>query len=196
MSDDDLRFELEPFDNQAQSGLSGTVDGYGQVRVFHVKPVRPPQPQDVFRTELVGEHLPEAYLAAKGLGGQPSLGKSAVLGVDGVTGTLSHNALGVRRASRAVRIGLGDRAYTYAATPGFSNRVELRRDGARVSFANGKLVPGLGARRLGAAHGAVDAVDLAIALVLEGVDVSSLTLAGTLAHAPFRLLNLPDGGGE
>ncbi len=196
MSDDDLRFELEPFDDEAQRGLSGTVDGYGRIRVFHVKPVRPPQPRDVFRTELVGEHLPQAHLSGKGLGGQPSLGRSAALSVDGVTGTLAHNTLGVRRSSRAVRIGLGGRAYSYAATPGFSNRVELRRDGARVAFSNGKLVPGLGARRLGSAHGAVDAVDLAIALVLEGVDVSSLTLAGTLAQAPFRLLNLPDGGGE
>ncbi|MFG1805519.1 hypothetical protein [Streptomyces sp. NPDC049040] len=194
MSDGDFGFELEPFKDQVQRGLSGAVGVYGPVRVFYVKPEEW-QSGDVFRTELVSEHLPEAHVSGVGMGGIPYISRSATLSVGGVTGRLDYNSLRLRRSARALRISLADREYTYASTG--SHAVELRRGGNRVTLTNGKWDRELGRYRHGTVHGDVDETDLAIALVFEKVDVSSLSVGGVLANAPIRLLTTSgDGGGE
>jgi len=196
MSDDDFGFELEPFKNQAQEGLSGTVGVYGRVQVFYVKPVRPRQGGEIFRTEVVSEHLPETHLSGIGMGGKPYLSKKAVLSVGGLEARLVYNVLGFRRTSRALHIGLGDREYTYTSTGSYA--FELRRDKARVVSSQGKWVREAGGwYRHGAVQGGVDETDLAVALVFEAVDVSWLSVGGALWSAPFRLLSpQSDGGGE
>jgi hypothetical protein len=197
MSDNDFGFELEPFEDDTQHGLSGTVGAYGFVRISYAKPASW-KSGDVFRTELVGEHLPPASVSGTGMGGEPHLGRKAVLTVGGVTAEIVANSLGVSRASRALRIRLGGREYTYART-GRSGGLELRRGEDRVTLTDGEPVGGAGSRRRrkGAVRGGVDATDLAVALVLEETGTSSLSVGGALMSAPFRaLMNPGDGGGE
>jgi hypothetical protein len=143
---------------------------------------------------LVSEYLPETYFTGTGMGGQPSLAKGR-MHVDQTQLDVAYNWRGIRRASRALHLRYEDRAYTYAAK-GTRQGVELSRDGAKVTLKNGTFVSGVGFHRVGSTQGAVDQVDLAIALVLEAVDVESLTLGGAISGAPFKLLNTGDGGGE
>lgn len=179
----DFTFELEPFENGTQRGKRGTVGSFGDVMVFYVKPVRQQQSQLMPRTELVAERLPQTSVTGVGTGGRPSLTRAA-MEVDGVAGTLKYNAFGIRRASRALHIGYADRHYTYTYTK--SMAIELRREGAHVAIKRGRFVPGVGRYRAGSAQGAVDEIDLAIAIVFEAVDTDSLSLGTALASAPFR----------
>ncbi|WP_433891654.1 hypothetical protein [Streptomyces sp. CA-111067] len=143
----------------------------------------------------MSEHLPEASFTAPGMTGQPSLAKGKMR-VGETQVEVSYNVHGVSRASRALHLRYEDRAYTYESKPG-GEAVELRRDGARIAMANGKHRRYVGFPRIGTAWDGVDEIDLAIALVLEAVEVSSLSLGGVIAITPWRLLNSPgDGGGE
>lgn len=178
----DFTFELEPFENGAQRGKRGIVGPFGDVMVFYVKPVRQ-QSQAMPRTELVAERLPQTSVTGVGAGGRPSLTR-AVMEVGDVAVTLKYNSFGIRRASRALHITYANRDYTYTYTT--SMDIELRREGARVAIKRGRFVQGVGRYRTGSVHGAVDEVDLAIAIVFEAVDTDSLSLGTALASAPFR----------
>jgi hypothetical protein len=191
--DSDFTFELVPFENEAQGGTRGTIGPYGDAQAFFVKPTRPTQASEIFRSELVSEHLPETYFAGVGMGGQPSLTKGRMR-VGETKVEVSYNSRGISRVSRALHLRYEDRAYTYEVKKG--SAVELSRAGARVGLKNGKHLPPVGFHRLGSTKGAVDEVDLAIALVLEAVEIASLTLGGAIAISPFRLLSSGDGSGE
>jgi hypothetical protein len=191
---DDVDFELEPYNNQAQRGLAGSLGRYGQVRVFYAKPIQR-QPSAPCRTEVVGEQLPETTLTGPGSGGKPHLSRQAVLSVGGTTAELVYNARAFRRTARALHIGLGDREYLYSSAG--SDDFVLRRGTVQMMSRAGGWVVSKGARRHLSVHGPADETDLAVALVFEKVDVSPLSISGVLWNAPVRILSpRADGGGE
>lgn len=190
----DFTFELEPFENDAQWGMRGLIGPYGETMVFHVKPVKEHTRGAMLRTHLVSEHLPETYVDGIGMGGRPSTVK-ATMQVGGVAGTLKYNSFGLRRTSRALHITYSGRLYTYSYTKGLN--VELSRSGAQVAIKTGRFVRGTGHYRNGSIQGAVDEVDLAIAIVFEAVDTGPLSPGTALLSAPLRSsMNSADGGGE
>ncbi|WP_328537319.1 hypothetical protein [Streptomyces sp. NBC_00344] len=86
-----------------------------------------------------------------------------------------------------------ERFYTYSSV---NRKSQLRREGAVISIGHWKHVPKSGVTKAGCAEGEVDAVDLAIALVLEEVDTSALSSVGAQLLAPWGLLfgRQRDGG--
>ncbi|MFI0941158.1 hypothetical protein [Streptomyces sp. NPDC021020] len=191
---DSFEFVLEPYDTKTERGVTGTVGAFGEVRVFHTRG-RHIRPGDILRTEVVSERLPDTYLTNIGMAGEPYLSKKATLSVGGILAGLAYNPLGLRRSARALFIGLAGREYGYAST-GEGHAVELRRGGdVRVGFVDGPHVRKTsGHRRFGTAHGPVDAMDMAIALVFERVDVAWLSTGGMLATAPFRMISSQNDG--
>ncbi|MFI0717838.1 hypothetical protein [Streptomyces sp. NPDC021224] len=191
---DSFEFVLEPYDTKTERGVTGTVGEFGEVKVFHTRG-RTIRPGDILRTEVVSGQLPDTYLSGIGMAGEPYLSKKATLSVGGILAALSYNPLGLRRSARALFIGLAGREYAYAST-GEGHAVELRRgDEVRVGFVDGPHVRKTsGHRRFGTAHGPVDAMDMALALVFERVDVAWLSTGGMLATAPFRMLTSQKDG--
>jgi hypothetical protein len=64
----------------------------------------------------------------------------------------------------------------------------LEREGVRVSIEPGRYVPPATRFTAGTATGPADAVDLAIAIVLEEVDTDVLTLGGAALSSPLALM--------
>ncbi|MFI0895415.1 hypothetical protein [Streptomyces sp. NPDC020983] len=192
MSDGGFDFELEPYKDGPEHGVRGTVGSFGRVQIFHT--VGKWKSGDVFRASLTGERLPATSLTSRGIGGEPSVTNAASLDVGGVTADLRYNMLGISRAQRALRIRLADRVYrlTKTAAPGGS---ELRREGVRVTLANGRRAGGPGSLRMrnGAVRGRADATDLAVALIFEATSVSSLSVGSALVSAPFKAVFMTPG---
>ncbi|MGX1542311.1 hypothetical protein [Streptomyces adustus] len=144
--------------------------------------------------ELFGECLPHTEYTGIG-SGYPSL-SGAKLSVAGQDVSLRHNSLGLNRHTRALKLSYQDRSYTYTAT-GYAKPSQLVRDGVQITVGPGSTgSPRDRGVRTGYAVGTVDAVDLALALIFEVVDTSTLTLGGALVSAPFTLMRPhPRNGG-
>lgn len=166
--------------------VRGAVGPFGEV-VVERRALFRPQDDGTAVARLGGDGFPEAVFRGKRRSGRPSL-SGAGLAVAGREAGLTSGARGLRRGGRALRIGYDGRKYVYSCE-GLGKAKVLCRDGVRIAVETGQFVPDAGSVRSGCAVGAVDAVDLAIALVLEEADTDSLTLAGAVLSAPFALLH-------
>ena len=186
-----VRFELVAYGNDdkardAKEGLRGEVGTFGQVRVEHTKTYR--RVGDGMDTvRLSGPAFPLTVFRGRRRNGQPSLSK-AELTLDGDPAELRFNARALRKQSRALRVDYGGREYVYSSD-GMGKPNSVVRDGVRVALRLGEFVPSLGVGRIGEVVGPGDAVDLAIAIVLEEVDTDLLTVTGTALSSPFALLH-------
>ncbi|MEU6083748.1 hypothetical protein [Streptomyces sp. NPDC047108] len=162
---------------------AGTVSGLG-----HVEMVYPTERSDhgglFLGASVTGVGVPASSYGGREYGGRPSLADGELV-LAGNPARLSRSSWGLTRRARALRIHAGDRSYAYAEVRD-RRRHELRRPGACVRTTRS-------ARRnprtiAGSVHGLADGVDVALAVLLEGVDTRSLSLRGALLSAPGRLL--------
>ncbi|MFD9356749.1 hypothetical protein [Streptomyces sp. NPDC060031] len=179
---DGFEFELEPLDPRQAFGFRGVVGPYGSVEASTPAPGRRERPSQ--EVHLKGEGFPETVFSG-GAHDRPSL-DGGRLKVDGTVVDLDLVVKGVRKGRRWLEIGFRDRSYKYTGDLGSVAR--LTREGATVSFTQGRFVRGIGLARVGKTEGAVDAVDLAIAIVLETVDRSCMSTTGALFAIPFNFL--------
>ncbi|MFH8452715.1 hypothetical protein ACH4CD_26155 [Streptomyces fungicidicus] len=190
-SSEPLQFELLPYKTAPKkqlptAGVKGDVGHFGPVTVERC-PLYRPLDKGMDTVRLSGPAFPETTLKGKRRSGQPSLFK-AELTIDGGRAELTFNARALRKEDRALRIAYEGREYVYSAE-GLGRAKVLEREGVRITVEPGQFVPSAGVtRRSGTATGPVDAVDLAIAIVLEEVDTDVLTLSGAALSSPFALM--------
>ncbi|MGA5893805.1 hypothetical protein [Streptomyces venetus] len=189
-SSESLKFELMPYSVSAKkelpkAGVKGGVGHFGSVYVERC-PLYRPLENGMETARLSGPAFPETVFRGKRRSGKPSLFKAG-LTLDGRHAELRFNARALRKESRALRVTYEGRKYVYFSEEWGSMNV-LEREGVRVSIEPGRHVPPATTFRAGTATGPVDAVDLAIAIVLEEVDTEILTLGGAALSSPFALM--------
>ncbi|MGW2266909.1 hypothetical protein [Streptomyces koyangensis] len=135
---------------------------------------------------MTGESVPPSSFTGLGYGGRPRLAR-ARLQVAGQEAELSRNAWRAGREGRALRVRVVGREYRYQERGNRRHHV-LERAGARVEMTRSSASAAAETLR-GAAGGAVDSVDLSLAILLEGVHTRNLSLRGALISAPGRLLD-------
>ncbi|MFE2050354.1 hypothetical protein ACFXAS_17825 [Streptomyces sp. NPDC059459] len=189
-SDESLRFELLPYSTRLRNelptaGLKGDVGCFGSVVVERC-PLYQPLGKGMDTARLSGPAFPETVFRGKRRSGRPSLFR-AELSVGERPAELRFNARALRKTARVLRIAYGSREYVYSSR-GLGKANVLERGDVRVSIELGRQIPPAALARAGTAIGAVDSVDLAMAIVLEEVDTDVLTLGGTAMSSPFALL--------
>jgi hypothetical protein len=185
-----LEFELMPYritpkKQLPTAGVKGDVGRFGAVTVERC-PLYQPLAKGMDTARLSGPAFPETTFRGKRRTGQPSLFK-AELTLDGRPAELRFNGRALRKEDRALRIAYEGREYVYSVAE-LGGVAVLKRDDVRVSIGPGRHVPPATTFRAGTATGPVDAVDLAIAIVLEEVDTDVLTLGGAVMSSPFALM--------
>ncbi|MEU0999294.1 hypothetical protein [Streptomyces tibetensis] len=142
-------------------------------------------PSEYCEVAVTGEGFPlVTYLGLRYLR-RPLLARGE-LRVDWDPADLSRNVWWPGKKGRALHIKVKGRTYTYAEWGG-KRRHELVRPGASVritrsSWRNPSTLSGTWS-------GEADALDIGVALVLEGVYTRNLSLPGTLVSLPGRFLN-------
>ncbi|GHA49320.1 hypothetical protein GCM10010303_70810 [Streptomyces purpurascens] len=184
-----MRFELMPYKSSAKegskAGLRGDVGCFKAVTVERCTLYRPTE-KGMGTVRLSGPEFPETTFRGKRRSGQPSLFK-AELTLAGRPAELRFNPRALRKEDRALRIAYDGREYIYSAE-GLGKAKVLAREGIRVTIEPGPFIPQAGTVRAGTATGSADAVDLALAIVLEEVDTDVLTLGGAALSSPFALM--------
>ncbi|WP_306328383.1 hypothetical protein [Streptomyces venezuelae] len=161
----------------------GVIPGLGPVELRYGNAVG--RGDDFAQFSVVGERLPQGVFSGIRFGRMP-LPARAGLRVGEHTGSLSRRRSGVSRDGRALRVGLAGRAYRYRR--GRDKRVtELLREGivVRVTRDDWSRPVTLDVRT----EGGVDAVDLSLALLLQGVYTRHLAQGGRWYSLPGRFLN-------
>lgn len=180
-----MPYTIRPKKQLPTAGIKGEVGHFGSVVVARC-PLYRPLEKGMDTATLSGPAFPETIFRGRRRTGRPSLFK-AELTLGGRRAELRFNSRALRKADRALRITYGERGYTYTVQDLGMVRI-LEREGVRVSITPGRHVPPATTFSEGTATGPVDAVDLAIAIVLEEVDTDVLTLGGALSSSPFALL--------
>ncbi|MFI6247149.1 hypothetical protein [Streptomyces sp. NPDC051016] len=185
-----MEFELAPYSVKPKkelpkAGLRGDVGQFGAVIVERC-PLYRPLEKGRETARLSGAGFPRAVFRGKRRSGRPSL-FGGELTLDGRPAELRFNARALRKGDRALHIAYEGREYVYSVE-GLGKQRMLEREGVRVAMLPGQYVPQAGTSSTGTATGPVDAVDLAIAIVLEEVDTEVLTLGGAVLSSPFALL--------
>ncbi|MGC5564977.1 hypothetical protein ACPYPG_19350 [Streptomyces sp. FR-108] len=168
-----------------KAGIEGKVGDFGSVTVERC-PLYRPLEKGMDTVRLSGPAFPEASFRGKRRSGRPSLFK-AELTLGGRHAELRFNARALRKEDRALHIAYEGRKYLYSAE-GLGKAKVLARGGIRITMEPGRFIPSAGTVRAGTATGPADAVDLAIAIVLEEVDTDVLTLGGAALSSPFALM--------
>ncbi|MFE2581297.1 hypothetical protein ACFXGE_14685, partial [Streptomyces sp. NPDC059378] len=113
----------------------------------------------------------------------PPGGRPSVAGRDGA---FTRKTLRTSRDARAPRIWAVGREYRYREAGNRRHHVLERAESqvamARSGWADPKNISGT-------AQGAVDSVDISLAILFEGVYTQNLSLRGALISAPGRLMN-------
>ncbi|MBZ2406864.1 hypothetical protein HX747_00675 [Streptomyces sp. L06] len=185
------KFELAEYKTEAgprgdKVGLTGDLGVFGPVAVERFT-LYDPLNRGMDSARLTGTAFPETVFRGRRRSGQPSLFK-AELTVAGKLAELRFNSRALRKEGRRLHIAYDGRVYTYSVA-GLGRPRVLERDGAKVEIETGVYLPPVGYISPGEATGSVDAVDLAIAIVLEEVDTDVLTLTGSAMSSPFALLH-------
>lgn len=189
-SSESLEFELMPFSISTKkelpkAGLKGDVGEFGHVTVERC-PIYRPLEKGMDTVQLSGPAFPEVRFRGKRRSGRPSLFK-AELTVDGRPAELQLNTRALRKGHRALRIAYEDREYVYSVA-GLGKAKVLERGDVQVTMESGQYIPSAGTVCTGTATGPFDAVDLAVAIVLEEVDTDVLTLGGAVMSSPFAVM--------
>lgn len=182
-----MRSGADTYFSRAEQTYSwaGTVGGLGPVELVYPTERSVGASGVCFRVSVSGPHLAESSYLGLLYGGRPSLAEGELL-VAGEPGQVSRNAWGLTRRGRGLRIEAWGRRYDYVEVGG-KRRHELRREQIRVRMARSSWhIP---QSISGAVHGPADAVDVGLAILLEGVNTRNLSVPGALLSAPGRLLS-------
>ncbi|WP_406013692.1 hypothetical protein OG520_16815 [Streptomyces sp. NBC_00984] len=179
----DFEFEMEPLTDEWASGYRGTVGPFGSVNVC--SKISKPGEESTRQVVLEGSQFPDTLFSG-GVGVMPSL-DGGWLKVDGSLVGMDSKVTGIRKGSRWLELVHRERHYLYTSA-GETREARLHREGSTVTLDRGRFVSHVGGFRMGKAEGDVDTTDLAIALVLEEVDRSALSITGALFAIPRNVL--------
>ncbi|MFF7450628.1 MULTISPECIES: hypothetical protein [unclassified Streptomyces] len=162
----------------------GDVAGLG-----HIELVFPADyshyPSEYTEVAVRGDSVPLTTYIGLGYLQRPLLARGE-LNIDWEPAALSRQAWRFGRDARALRIRVKGRTYAYVQRGG-KRRHELVRPGAAVHMRRSSWVK---PRTItGTCLGEADALDISIALVLEGVYTRNLSVTGALVSLPGRILN-------
>ncbi|ANB07866.1 hypothetical protein SAM40697_3908 [Streptomyces ambofaciens] len=185
-----VSFELHRAASSAQGrkgeiySWTGEVSGLGRIELSFPTE-HSDYPAEYCEVAVNGDSFPlVTYLGLRYLR-RPLLARGE-LRVDWDPADLSRSAYGWGRQGRALRIQIKGRSYTYVQVGGKRSH-ELTRPGAGVSMRRSSWNH---PRTLsGTCSGAADALDIAVAVVLEAVYTRNLSAAGALVSMPGRFLN-------
>lgn len=188
---DGFTFELHHYSTKKEFRIEGAVGPYGKVVTTRPKVKLWGKELPYIEVRLQGENFPDTLYRSNS-SSRVSLVDST-LSVGGVRVEFDFNRRAFRSKSRALRISYRERSYAYTVV-----RVErsfaLERPGATITLDRTKSAGGKGATYTGHVTGAVDAVDLALAIILQHVDTLDLTSVGAATTALNKLYNLPSKG--
>uniref|UniRef100_A0AAU2UWS8 Uncharacterized protein n=1 Tax=Streptomyces sp. NBC_00003 TaxID=2903608 RepID=A0AAU2UWS8_9ACTN len=173
-------FEMRPYSTKAESGVEGIAGRFGRVATSRAKSRwRRRKDSCDFEVRLQGDHMPETVYRTR----VPSddFRENTSLTIDGVPVAFDFNRRAIRTRSRALRISYQDRSYRYTVIQPHQEFV-LERTGVTVAL---EVVKDAGGRKGRARHrvamtGDVDAIDIALAVVLHEVDTTALTSFGAV----------------
>ncbi|MFE9770572.1 hypothetical protein ACFYOV_02595 [Streptomyces sp. NPDC005931] len=165
---------------------AGTVPGAGQVELLC--PADEDRSHDLLITRVSGRAVPPMSFGGIAFRGLPRMARMRLV-ADGHTADLGRRHLAVTRQGRALRIAVAGRSYRYRVL-GSDLRHELAREGAVVTTTrSGRRHP----RTIsGVAQGGADALDIGIALLLEGAYTRNLSFGGAVYSWPGRFLSRLD----
>lgn len=187
-------FELQRYTNTVTSSEQahvtfwrGTVGGLGPVELIvpALEVVAVTEPRGLVGAMVTGENIPMASFKGVRYGGRPRLA-AAKLSVAGQHAAFTRKTLRASRGARALRIWAVGREYRYREEGNRLHHV-LERPESRIAMSRSSW---RGPERItGTAHGAVDSVDISLAVLFEGVYTRNLSLRGALISAPGRFLD-------
>ncbi|GAA2087057.1 hypothetical protein GCM10009801_49790 [Streptomyces albiaxialis] len=160
---------------------SGTAGAFGFVTLAYPTERR----SDGTTVVVSGASVPYATCSAFEYGGR-ALSSWSEFSVDGHWVKVSRRRLAVTRRGRSLRLRVAGRRYRYGQA-GSLLRHELSRDGATVVMERSSWSDP--ATLSGGWRGEADGMDVALALLLEGVYTRHLSLAGALVSLPGRFLS-------
>ncbi|GAA2523331.1 MULTISPECIES: hypothetical protein [Streptomyces] len=165
---------------------TGTLPGLGPVEL--VCPVAEDRGRDKLTARVTGRAVPPVSFRGIGFRNLPRMAR-ATLTADGRTARLRRRHLAVTQQGRALHIEVAGRSYRYRVLGG-RLRHELRREGAVVTTTRSQwrwpqTVSGV-------SQGEADALDLGLAILLEGVYTRNLSFGGALCSWPGRFLSRLD----
>ncbi|MFF4837879.1 hypothetical protein [Streptomyces sp. NPDC001315] len=134
---------------------------------------------------VTGENIPVSAFTGLPYGGRPRLARGR-LSVAGQDAAFSRKTLRTSRGGRALRIWAVGREYRYREEGNRRHHV-LERPESRIVMARSSWTDPRSIS--GTAHGAVDSVDISLAVLFEGVYTRNLSLRGALISAPGRLMD-------
>ncbi|MFI8907787.1 hypothetical protein ACIGV8_20000 [Streptomyces albidoflavus] len=166
-------------------GYRGSLGEFGAVEV-----VCPAQRHgDTYVTEIRGKSVPLVAFSGWAWGAKPSLhlGRLTVAG-EGIR--LRRNRWALTRQGRALRFQVAGRAYRYYATSPRHRHRALAREGVEIEVRRPR--GGVGKLATVRVRGAADATDVALAVVMCGVNTRNLTRGGAVRAFFGRASNLLD----
>lgn len=165
---------------------TGTLPGFGTVELAY--PLDVGVSGDDLTARVSGEAIAPMVFRGIGFRGRPRMAHMK-LGADGHQAELRRRHLAVTQQGRALRIRLFGRSYRYRVL-GDKLRHELRREAAAVTMTRSEWrYP----RTLsGVSGGETDALDLGLAILLEGVYTRNLSFGGAVYSWPGRFLSRMD----
>jgi hypothetical protein len=163
-------------------GYRGTAGEFGRIEVVY--PAK--RLGDRHVTDVKGDSLPDTSFVGWAYGRKPSL-FIAELSVGGAGIRLKRSRWAQTRAGRALRMQVAGREYRYRATSARHRDRTLVRNGVEIRTSR----HGRGARKKATftVLGPADATDLALAVVLCGVNTRNLTRGGAVRAFFNRSLN-------
>ncbi|OSP38931.1 hypothetical protein B7767_34350 [Streptomyces sp. 13-12-16] len=165
----------------------GTVGQLGLVELIvpALEVVALPEPREVIGAMVTGENIPMPSFRGLRYGGLPRLAEGE-LSVAGRHASFTRKALRMSRSARALKIWAVGLEYRYREEGNRRHHVlerpESRITMTRSSGANPKRISGV-------AHGAVDSVDISVAILFEGAYTRNLSFRGAVISAPGRFLD-------
>ncbi|MFJ3722040.1 hypothetical protein ACIPYQ_05635 [Streptomyces sp. NPDC090045] len=162
---------------------SGSVSGLGPISLAF--PVNRDMGGFSGHTTVSGVGLPHVLFSGVPFRGYPRMA-GIELSVDGRPARVSRRHLGLTKRGRALRIRIDGRDYRYQVL-GSKRQHELSRAGAavRMSRSDWRLPSTIS----GTAQGQADGLDVALAVVLEGVYTRNLSFSGAVYSWPGRFFS-------
>jgi hypothetical protein len=189
-----IAFDLQRYTNTVTSREQahvtfwrGTVGQLGSVELVvpALELVATSDPRELVGAMVTGESIPTSSFKGLRYGGLPRLAEGK-LSVAGQHASFTRKALRMSRNARALKIWAVGREYRYREEGNRRNHVlerpESRITMTRSSGANPKSISGT-------AYGAVDSVDISVAILFEGVYTRNLSFRGAVISAPGRFLD-------
>ncbi|MEU7603084.1 hypothetical protein AB0B78_06250 [Streptomyces sp. NPDC040724] len=162
---------------------SGSAAGFGPVSLAF--PVNQDRSGNSGHTAVSGPGLPYVLFSGVPFRVSPRMGNME-LSVDGRSAKLSRRHLAVTKRGRGLRIRIDGRDYRYQVL-GSKRQHELSRAGVsvRMSRSDWRLPGSIS----GTAQGQADGLDVALAVVLEGVYTRNLSFSGAVYSWPGRFFS-------